>query len=145
MIGGYGHDDRVCAYAELKALFDIPGAPDRTCVCILADKEETGSDGVSGMQSAAFDCFMEDLCAEQVVDLRRCYEKSFCLSADVTAAFDPNYPDVYEKSNDAKINYGMRLSREAARSPTCPKEEAARDAATHSHKGTLCTPSAPSR
>ena len=111
MIGGYGHDDRVCAYAELKALFDIPGAPDRTCVCILADKEETGSDGVSGMQSAAFDCFMEDLCAEQVVDLRRCYEKSFCLSADVTAAFDPNYPDVYEKSNDAKINYGMGICK----------------------------------
>lgn len=111
MIGGYGHDDRVCAYAELKALFDIEGAPSKTCVCILADKEETGSEGVSGMQSAAFDCFMEDLCAEQVADLRRCYEKSFCLSADVTAAFDPNYPDVYEKNNDARINYGMGICK----------------------------------
>jgi aspartyl aminopeptidase len=111
MIGAYGHDDRVCAYAELKALFDIDGVPEKTCVCILADKEETGSDGVSGMQSAAFDCFMEDLCAEQVVDLRRCYESSFCLSADVTAAFDPNYPEVYEKTNDAKINYGMGICK----------------------------------
>lgn len=111
MIGGYGHDDRVCAYAELKALFDIDGAPAKSCVCILADKEETGSDGVSGMQSAAFDCFMEDLCAEQVVDLRRCYENSFCLSADVTAAFDPNYPEVYEKTNDARINYGMGICK----------------------------------
>jgi aspartyl aminopeptidase len=111
MIGGYGHDDRVCAYAELKALFDIQGEPEKTCVCILADKEETGSDGVSGMKSAAFDCFMEDLCAEQVVDVRRCYEKSFCLSADVTAAFDPNYPEVYEKTNDSRINYGMGICK----------------------------------
>ena len=111
MIGGYGHDDRVCAYAELKALFDIDGVPAKTCVCILADKEETGSDGVTGMQSQAFDCFMEDLCAEQVSDLRRCYENSFCLSADVTAAFDPIYPDAYEKSNDARINYGMGICK----------------------------------
>ncbi|MBP3538984.1 MAG: aminopeptidase, partial [Oscillospiraceae bacterium] len=64
LIGGYGHDDRVCAYAELRAIFDAD-EPERTCVCILADKEETGSEGVSGMQSAAFDCFMEDLCAAQ--------------------------------------------------------------------------------
>jgi len=111
LIGGYGHDDRVCAFAELQAIFDIDGIPEKTCVCILADKEETGSDGVTGMQSAAFDCFMEDLCAEQVVDLRRCYENSFCLSADVTAAFDPLYPDAYEKSNDAKINYGMGICK----------------------------------
>ena len=71
MIGGYGHDDRSCAYAELKAVFDVKD-PRRTCVCILADKEEIGSDGVTGMQSAAFDCFMKDLCVAQGVDLRRC-------------------------------------------------------------------------
>ena len=110
LIGGYGHDDRVCAYAELKALFDVKD-PERTCVCILADKEETGSDGVSGMQSAAFDCFMEDLCAAQGVELRRCYEKSFCLSADVSNAYDPLYPDVSEKRSDSKINYGMGISK----------------------------------
>ena len=110
MIGGYGHDDRVCAYAELKAILDVEN-PARTCVCILADKEETGSDGVSGMQSRAFDTFMEDLCAAQGVELRRCYEKSFCLSADVTAAFDPLYPEVSEKRSDAKFNYGMGICK----------------------------------
>ena len=110
LIGGYGHDDRVCAYAELKAIFDVED-PERTCVCILADKEETGSDGVSGMQSAAFDCFMEDLCQSQGVALRRCFEKSFCLSADVSNAYDPLYPDVSEKRSEAKVNYGMGISK----------------------------------
>ena len=110
MIGGYGHDDRVCAYAELKALFDVV-EPERTCVCILADKEEIGSEGVSGMQSAAFDTFMEDLCEAQGVALRRCYEKSFCISADVTNAFDPLYPEVSEKRSGSKINYGMGICK----------------------------------
>ena len=111
LIGGYGHDDRVCAYAELKAILDLDGAPEKTCVCILADKEETGSDGVSGMQSSAFECFMEELCCTQSVPLRRCFENSFCLSADVTAAFDPNYPEVSEKRNDARLNYGMGICK----------------------------------
>ena len=110
LIGGYGQDDRVCAYAELKALFELK-KPERTCVCILADKEETGSDGVSGMQSAAFDCFMEDLCETQGVALRHCYEKSFCLSADVSNAFDPLYPEVSEKRSDSKINYGVSICK----------------------------------
>ena len=110
LIGGYGHDDRVCAYAELKAILDVEN-PVRTCVCILADKEETGSDGVSGMQSRAFDTFMEDLCAAQNVEVRRCFEKSFCLSADVTAAFDPLYPEVSEKRSEAKLNYGMGIAK----------------------------------
>ena len=110
LIGGYAHDDRVCAYAELKAIFDVQ-EPEKTAVCILADKEETGSDGVSGMQSAAFDCFMEDLCESLGVKLRRCYENSFCLSADVCNAFDPLYPDVSEKRSDAKINYGMGICK----------------------------------
>ena len=110
MIGGYGHDDRVCAYAELKALFDVV-EPERTCVCILADKEEIGSEGVSGMQSASFDTFMEDLCESQGVALRRCYEKSFCLSADVCIGFDPLYPEVSEKRNNAKLNYGVGVMK----------------------------------
>lgn len=110
LIGGYGHDDRVCAYAELKAIFDVE-EPERTCICILADKEETGSDGVSGMQSAAFDCFMEDLCQDQGVAVRRCYERSFCLSADVSNAYDPLYPEVSEKRSEAKVNYGMGISK----------------------------------
>ena len=111
LIGGYGHDDRVCAYAELKAILDLNEAPEKTAVCILADKEETGSDGVSGMQSSAFECFMEELCAGQNVPLRRCFKNSFCLSADVTAAFDPNFPEVSEKRNDAKLNYGMGICK----------------------------------
>ena len=110
MIGGYGHDDRVCAYAELRAVLDVKD-PERTCVCILADKEETGSDGVTGIKSAAFDTFMDDLCALQGVPTRRCLEKSFCLSADVTAAFDPLYPEVSEKRSESKLNYGMGICK----------------------------------
>lgn len=83
MIGAYGQDDRVCAYAELRAILDLDGAPERTAVCILADKEEIGSDGVSGMQSQAFEAFMADLCEQQDVALRHCFARSFCLSADV--------------------------------------------------------------
>ena len=110
LIGAYGHDDRVCAYAEFAALLELE-IPSRTAVCILADKEEIGSEGVSGMQSAAFDTFMSDLCDSQKVPLKTCYEKSFCLSADVTAAYDPNYADVYEKRNSARHNYSMGLCK----------------------------------
>ena len=111
MIGAYGHDDRVCGYAALKALLDLEETPEKTAVCVLADKEEIGSDGVTGMQSAAFDTFMEDLCAAQDVPVRVCFEKSFCLSADVTAAYDPDYADVYEKRNSAFVNYGIGLCK----------------------------------
>ena len=110
MIGSYGHDDRVCAYAALAALLQLD-TPARTAVCMLADKEEIGSEGVTGMKSAAFDTFMEDLCAAQGVLPRVCYEKSFCLSADVTAAYDPNFAEVYEKRNSAFVNYGMGLCK----------------------------------
>lgn len=111
MIGAYGHDDRVCAYAALRALMDLEQTPAKTAVCILADKEEIGSDGVSGMQTAAFDTFMEDLCQSQGVALRVCLERSFCLSADVTAAYDPNFGDVFEKRNAARLNYGVGLCK----------------------------------
>jgi aspartyl aminopeptidase len=110
LVGGYGHDDRVCAYAELKAILDIEN-PETTAVCILADKEEIGSEGTSGMQSHAFECFMEDLCDAQGVELRRCFENSLCISADVCNAFDPNYPEVSEKRNNAKANYGMGICK----------------------------------
>ena len=111
MIGAYGHDDRVCAYAALKALLDLEETPVKTAVCILADKEEIGSDGVTGMQSAAFDTFIEDLCAAQGTALRSCFARSFCLSADVTAAYDPNYPDVFEKRNESQLNHGIGLCK----------------------------------
>ena len=110
MIGSYGHDDRVCGYAALRALLDI-GTPDKTAVCVLADKEEIGSMGVTGMQSAAFDAFMTDLCDGQSVPLRVCYENAFCLSADVTAAYDPNFAEVYEKKNAAFVNGGVGICK----------------------------------
>ena len=106
LIGAYGQDDRVCAYAAFAALLDTE-MPSHTAICMLADKEEIGSTGVSGMKSAAFDTFMSDLCDAQRVPLKTCYEHSFCLSADVTAAYDPNFPEVYEKRNAAQVNYGM--------------------------------------
>lgn len=110
LIGGYGHDDRSCAFAELKAILELD-TPPRTAICILADKEETGSDGVTGMLSQAFDFFMEDLCAEQNIPVRRCLERSFCVSADVCNGYDPLYPEVSEKTNNAKMNYGMGICK----------------------------------
>ena len=111
MIGAYGHDDRVCAYAALRALLDLTETPERTAVCVLADKEEIGSDGVTGMQTAAFDTFMDDLCEALDIPLKTCIERSFCLSADVTAAYDPNFGEVFEKRNSARLNYGVGLCK----------------------------------
>ena len=110
MIGAYGQDDRVCAYAALRALLDV-GQVQKTAVCLLVDKEEIGSVGVSGMQSAAFDTFMADLCAASGTRRDVCYEHSFCLSADVTAAYDPNFAEAYEKRNSARFNYGVGLCK----------------------------------
>ncbi len=110
MVGGYGQDDKVCAYAALKALLELD-APCRTAVCVLADKEEIGSEGVSGMKSAFFDTFMEDLCAGQNIPARACLEKSFCLSADVAVGYDPNFPDVFDKRNSAFMGRGVSLCK----------------------------------
>ena len=110
LIAGYGHDDRVCAYAELAAILETE-APEKTAICILADKEEIGSEGVSGMQSMAFERFVGDLCDTQGVKLEHCFAKSLCISADVCNAFDPDYPDVSEKRNASKINYGVALCK----------------------------------
>ena len=106
LIGGYGHDDRVCSYAALKALLDTE-KPSRTAVCVLADKEEIGSFGATGMGSEFFENFMADLCRTQNVTLRHCFEKSLCFSSDVCNAFDPNFPEVSEKRNNARLNYGI--------------------------------------
>ena len=111
MIGAYGHDDRVCAYAALNAMLTLPAVPERTAVCLLVDKEEIGSEGVSGMQSAAFDTFLRRLCEGQGAALADCLEKSFCLSADVTAAFDPCYADVFDRRNACRLNYGVGICK----------------------------------
>lgn len=110
LIASYGHDDRVCAYAELAGLFDAKEFK-KTGVCIFADKEEIGSTGVSGMKSQAFEWFMAGLCEAQGVDLRECLANSFCLSADVTAAYDPDYAEVYERNNSAFLNHGIGLCK----------------------------------
>ncbi len=110
LIGAYGHDDRVCGFAALQGILEL-AEPEKTAVCMLADKEEIGSMGVTGMQSAAFDTFLHDLCDGQSVSLRACYENSFCLSCDVTAAYDPNFPEVFEKRNAAFVNYGVGLCK----------------------------------
>ncbi len=110
LLGAYGHDDRVCAYAEIEPLLTM-GTPKHTAVCILADKEEIGSVGVSGMLSHAFEYFMEMLCDAQGVKLTHCFANSFCLSADVTNAFDPNFPEVSDRRNNAKVNYGVAIMK----------------------------------
>ena len=110
MIGSYGHDDRVCGYAALRALLELD-TPAKTAVCVLADKEEIGSMGVTGMQSAVFETFLSDLCDSQSVPLKVCFENSFCLSADVTAAYDPNFADVFDKKNAAFLNHGVGLCK----------------------------------
>jgi len=109
-IGAYGHDDRVCAFAELQAILELE-APRRTAVCIFADKEEIGSEGVSGMQSEALEWFVDSLCRKDGVALADCFAKSFCLSADVLAAYDPNFSDSYDKRNSPRCNYGMGLKK----------------------------------
>lgn len=110
LISAYGHDDRVCAYAELEALFTI-SQPTRTAVCILADKEEIGSVGISGMQSHYFEHFMGGLCDAQGVKLEDCFAASFCLSADVSNAFDPNFPKTCDERNNSRLNYGMSVCK----------------------------------
>jgi len=111
LLGGYGHDDRVCSFTALRALLDMDGVPEHTAVCMLADKEEIGSEGVTGMRGAAFDTFMSDLCEGQDTPLRACFEKSLCLSADVCNAFDPNFPDVSDKRNNARLGFGVGLMK----------------------------------
>ena len=110
LLAAYGHDDRVCAYAELDSLFAIEN-PGKTAVCILADKEEIGSMGISGMQSRYFEHFMGGLCDAQGVRLADCFANSFCLSADVSNAFDPNFPETCDKRNNSQLNYGVAICK----------------------------------
>ena len=110
LLGAYGHDDRVCAFAEIEPLLEM-GIPTHTAVCILADKEEIGSVGISGMQSQAFEHFMGMLCDTQGIKLADCFAHSFCLSADVSNAFDPNFPEVSDRRNNSRLNYGVAICK----------------------------------
>lgn len=112
MICAYGHDDRVCAYPILMAAIKAAGTvPKRTAVTILADKEEIGSEGNTGMQSFAFENMLVELAVNAKVNPRVMFENSRCLSADVNACFDPNYPDVYEAKNSAYLNQGVAVTK----------------------------------
>ena len=110
MIGSYGHDDRVCAYPAIRAILDID-TPKTTAVTILADKEETGSGGNTGMESAWLKYFIYDLAKMQGGDIHETLANSKCLSADVNAALDPTFSDVSEKRNASLINYGAVITK----------------------------------
>jgi len=134
VVGAYGHDDRVCAFDDSRALFDLNKIPARTAVCVLADKEEIGSMGVSGMQSAFFDTFCEDICDAYGVPLRVCYESSFCLSNDVAAAYDPNWPQPFEKRNTALLNYGIGITKYTGRGGKSGGSDASAELIAHLRK-----------
>ena len=110
MIGGYGHDDKVCAYPAVMAAVNTK-LPEQTCITYLTDKEETGSDGNTGMQSDFLRYFIYDLAKQDGVEGYRALSKSTCLSADVNAAFDPTYASVYEPKNSSYINNGVVISK----------------------------------
>ncbi|MDR1626792.1 MAG: aminopeptidase [Spirochaetia bacterium] len=124
MIGAYGHDDRSCAYAAFFAALRCapPGsAPEKTIVCFLSDKEEVGSMGNTGAESRALENFLAYLgrlaggTGFSPEDLRRALEKSSMLSADVNAAYDPNFAQVYDKKTASWFGKGMALSKYTGR------------------------------
>lgn len=110
LIGSYGHDDRVCAYTALEAILGC-GDVEKTAVVCLTDKEETGSDGNTGLRSAYLKNFLYDIADSFGVKGRELISKTECLSADVNAAFDPTFPDVVEKRNAAFLNYGVVVTK----------------------------------
>ena len=108
MIGGYGHDDRVDAYPALMAEIATKN-PAFTTVCVLTDKEEIGSDGVTGMQSMYVFHFMQELCRTAGQDDIIAFRNSVCLSADVTAAYDPSWASAFEPMNGTYAGRGIAL------------------------------------
>jgi len=116
MILGYGHDDRICAYAGLRGLLDLEKTPEYTAIVLLCDKEEIGSVGATGMDSVFFENSVAELLAlggeaQQELVLRRCLERSRMLSADVYVLHDPNFPDVSSPNNAARINHGVAIAK----------------------------------
>lgn len=115
MVAGYGHDDRVCAFTSLKAILDVEGDFENTLCCILVDKEEIGSYGNTGAQST----FFEDVIAELLnlqghtsyLDLKRTLTNSKMLSSDVSAGFDPLFPEVNDPKNAAYFGHGIVFNK----------------------------------
>lgn len=110
MVAGYGQDDSSCAYAEFMAELDTVD-PEFMTVTIFADKEETGSDGVTGMRSFFFRDFLEDLAQDEGAEVRDVLRNSICLSCDVSAGFDPAYPEVMERNNCCYMNMGPCIAK----------------------------------
>ena len=112
LVAGYGQDDRVCAYTSLKALLNANN-PKRTAICLLADKEEIGSMGNTGMSSRVFEYFINELLDKTVGNkpglLDACLKSSKVLSADVTAGYNPNFSSIYEKNNESYIGHGISV------------------------------------
>ncbi len=111
LVGAYGQDDRVCAYTELTAMCSLKEAPSRTAVAVFTDKEETGSDGNTGLCSSYFKYFIDDLAGCFGVEGHTVLSASKCLSADVNAAYDPTFPDVFERNNCAVLNGGVCVTK----------------------------------
>lgn len=115
MIIGYGQDDRVCAFTSFIAMLNLKKVPKRTCVCILADKEEIGSVGATGMESRLFENFSAELinsCRDYSdLILKRALQNSYMLSADVTCAYDPNFPSETPKQSTAFFSNGVAISK----------------------------------
>ena len=110
LIGAYGHDDRVCAYPALTAITDSTDST-HTLMCILADKEETGSDGPTGMQCDLMLDLIDQLSHELGGNSAVVRANSKCLSADVSAAYDPNFPEVFEKQNTPLLCCGAVFTK----------------------------------
>ena len=115
MIGAYGQDDRICAFSELEAITSI-NSVDRAAAALFFDKEEIGSEGVTGAKSGFIEDFLSDLLFmnNEPTDsrtLRKCLMNSRCLSADVNGAMDPDYKEVHEKLNAAKLGYGICITK----------------------------------
>ncbi|MBQ5612745.1 MAG: aminopeptidase [Clostridia bacterium] len=110
MISGYGHDDRVCAYPSITAMIDAEEKL-HTTMCLLVDKEETGSDGVTGMQSSLITDLITEIAKALGGNEATVRANSKCLSSDVTAIYDPNFPDVYEHRNSALLGCGVGMCK----------------------------------
>ena len=106
MVGAYGQDDRVDAYAALMAEIEVKD-PAFTTICVLADKEEIGSYGITGMGSTYTFDWLRQLCRMQGADDIRAFRASLCLSADVTAAYDPTWSSAFEPQNGTYAGRGV--------------------------------------
>lgn len=112
LVGGYGQDDRSCVYAALEAILAAP-KPEYTCLALFYDKEEVGSDGNTSARSCLLEEIVELLLERQKEKAsgRRVLMASRAISADVTGALDPDYPEVHEKRNAARLGYGVALTK----------------------------------